>query len=69
MPKYLIQANYVREGVKGLLQGGAAPAVAPPGQAVQSQGGTVEAFYYAFGETGASSSLICRTMPPCRRLP
>jgi len=51
MPKYLIQANYVGEGVKGLLKDGGTSRRAAVANLFQSQGGAMEAFYYAFGET------------------
>ena len=51
MPKYLIQANYVGEGVKGLLKDGGTSRRAAVEKLFQSQGGTLETFYYAFGET------------------
>ena len=50
MPKYLAQANYVGEGLKGLLKEGGTSRRAIVEKLVKSQGGTVEAFYYAFGE-------------------
>ena len=53
MPKYLIQANYVGDGVKGLLKEGGTSRRAATERAVKSLGGTLEAFYYAFGETDA----------------
>lgn len=53
MPKYLLQANYVGEGVKGLLKEGGTSRRAATERAVKSLGGTLEAFYYAFGETDA----------------
>ena len=51
MPKYLIQANYSGEGVKGLLKEGGTSRRAAVEKLTQSLGGTLEAFYYAFGET------------------
>jgi uncharacterized protein with GYD domain len=51
MPKYLAQCNYVGEGVKGLLKEGGSSRRAAVEKLVKSVGGTVEAFYYAFGET------------------
>jgi uncharacterized protein with GYD domain len=51
MPKYLFQANYVGEGVKGLLKEGGSSRRAAIEKAAQSLGGKVEALYYAFGET------------------
>jgi uncharacterized protein with GYD domain len=53
MPKYLFQANYVGEGVKGLLKEGGTSRRAAVEKITKSVGGTVEAFYYAFGETDA----------------
>jgi len=51
MPKYLIQANYVGEGIKGLLKEGGTSRRAVIERLAQSLGGKVESFYYAFGET------------------
>jgi len=53
MPKYLLQANYVGEGTKGLLKEGGTSRRAAAEKAIQSVGGTMEAFYFAFGETDA----------------
>jgi uncharacterized protein with GYD domain len=53
MPRYLIQANYVGDGVKGLLKEGGTSRRAATEKAIKSLGGTLEAFYYAFGETDA----------------
>ena len=51
MPKYLVQANYVGEGVKGLLKDGGTVRRAVTEKLIVSVGGKVEAFYYAFGDT------------------
>jgi uncharacterized protein with GYD domain len=51
MQKYLIQANYVGEGIKGLLKEGGTSRRATVEKLVKSLGGHMEAFYYAFGET------------------
>lgn len=51
MPKYLIQANYVGEGIKGLLKDGGTGRRAAVEKLFSSAGGKVEAFYYAFGDT------------------
>lgn len=53
MPRYLLQANYVGEGIKGLLKEGGTSRRAAAEKAIKSVGGTMEAFYYAFGETDA----------------
>ncbi|RJG02452.1 GYD domain-containing protein [Noviherbaspirillum sedimenti] len=51
MPKYLIQANYVGDGISGLLKEGGSKRRAAVDALFKSMDGTVEAFYYAFGDT------------------
>lgn len=51
MPKYLVSANYVGEGIKGLLKDGGSARQAAVEKLVGSLGGRVESMYYAFGET------------------
>lgn len=51
MPKYLVQANYVGQGLKGLLKEGGSKRRAAVEKLFGSVGGKVEAFYYAFGDT------------------
>ena len=51
MAKYLIEANYMGEGLKGLLKEGGSSRRAAVEKLVGSLGGTIEAFYYAFGDT------------------
>jgi uncharacterized protein with GYD domain len=51
MAKYLIQANYVGEGIKGLLKEGGSGRRTIVEKLFGSVGGKVEACYYAFGET------------------
>ena len=51
MDKYLIKANYVGEGIKGLLKEGGSSRRAAVEKLIQSGGGSLESFYYAFGET------------------
>jgi len=51
MPKYLIQANYVGDGVKGLLKDGGSKRRAVVEKFFKSLGGSLEAYYYAFGDT------------------
>ena len=51
MPKYLIQASYSTEGVKGLLKDGGSKRRAAAEAAIKGLGGTLEAFYFAFGDT------------------
>ncbi len=51
MPKYLLQASYTVEGVKGLLKEGGTSRHAAVKKAVKSVGGSIESFYFGFGET------------------
>ena len=51
MSKYLIQANYVGEGVKGLLKDGGSARKAEVEKLGNSLGGSLESMYFAFGET------------------
>jgi uncharacterized protein with GYD domain len=51
MPKYLVQFNYTGEGVKGLLKEGGTSRRAATEELIKSLGGTLEAYYFAFGET------------------
>ena len=50
MPKYLLQASYTTEGVKGLLKDGGSKRRAVVEQLTKALGGRVEAFYFAFGD-------------------
>jgi uncharacterized protein with GYD domain len=50
MPKYLIQGSYVGEGLKGLLKEGGSGRRATVETVIKGMGGTLESFYYAFGE-------------------
>jgi uncharacterized protein with GYD domain len=49
MPKYLIQASYTAEGLKGLQKDKASGRKLAIASAVEALGGKFEAFYYAFG--------------------
>ena len=52
MPKYLFQASITVEGLKGLLKEGASSRVEAVGKMMKSlAGGTLEAYYFAFGDT------------------
>ena len=50
MPKYLAHASYTVEGLKGLLKDGGTKRREAVEQLAKGVGGTVEAFYYAFGD-------------------
>jgi len=51
MPKYLLQASYTAEGLRGLLKEGATKRKAAVEQLIDSLGGKLEVFYPAFGDT------------------
>lgn len=51
MPKYLYQSSYTVEGLKGLLKDGGSKRKEVVKKLVESMGGKLEAFYYAFGTT------------------
>jgi uncharacterized protein with GYD domain len=53
MPKYLFEANYTPEGVRGLKQAGAASRVAAVGEMCAELGGRVDSFHFAFGSVDA----------------
>jgi uncharacterized protein with GYD domain len=50
MSKYLFQATYTADGIKGLEKDKAVGRRAALARAVESLGGNVEAFYLSFGE-------------------
>jgi uncharacterized protein with GYD domain len=50
MTKYLFEANYVGEGIKGLMREGGTKRRDALVDALKSVGGSLECFYYAFGD-------------------
>jgi len=50
MPKYLIQAAYTAEGLKGLQKDKASGRREVVNGAINALGGKLEGFYYAFGK-------------------
>jgi uncharacterized protein with GYD domain len=50
MPKYLVEASYSVDGLKGLQKDKAAGRKAAVAKAVESLGGKLEGFYYALGD-------------------
>jgi len=50
VPKSLVQASYVGDGIQGLRQEGGSARRAAVEKACASVGGKLDAFYYAFGE-------------------
>lgn len=50
MPKYLVQASYTADGLKGLQKEGAASRAQQANRVAEALGGKCEAFYWAFGD-------------------
>jgi uncharacterized protein with GYD domain len=50
MTKYLFEANYVGDGITGLMREGGTKRREALEEALSSVGGTLECFYYAFGD-------------------
>lgn len=50
MPKYLIQARYTADGFSGLMRDSASGRRDAVAKLLESNGGNLEAFYFAFGE-------------------
>ena len=50
MPKYLIEASYTAEGLKGLQKDKASGRKAELAKAAEAMGGKLEAYYFALGE-------------------
>lgn len=50
MPKFLIQASYTTEGIRGLKAGGGSSRRDVIERSAKSVGGTLESIYFAFGE-------------------
>lgn len=50
MPKYLIQASYTSDGLKGVQSGGGSARRDAVVKLVESVGGKLEALYFAFGD-------------------
>ena len=51
MPKYLMEATYGVEGVKGLAKEGGSSRKKTIESLVQGMGGKLESFYYSFGHS------------------
>jgi uncharacterized protein with GYD domain len=50
MARYLIRATYTAEGARGLIKEGGSSRRSTLEQLVQKLGGSLEGFYFAFGE-------------------
>jgi uncharacterized protein with GYD domain len=53
MPKYLVQASYTNEGVKGVQSAGGSSRRDAVAAALESVGGSLESFYFGFGDYDA----------------
>jgi uncharacterized protein with GYD domain len=53
MPKYLLEVNYTLDGIKGVRSEGGSARVAAATELIEGLGGTMESFYFAFGENDA----------------
>lgn len=51
MPKYLFHGSYTPEGFRGLLEEGGSKRLEAARETLGGVGGTLEAFYFAFGES------------------
>jgi uncharacterized protein with GYD domain len=60
MPKYLFRASLTPEGVAGIIAEGGTSRRTVLTQAIENLGGTVEAFYFAFGD---EDSIIVADLP------
>ena len=50
MPKFLVTASYTLEGLKGVKAKGAKSRADAVGDMIKGMGGTMESFYFAFGD-------------------
>src|SRR5688572_32908488 len=50
MPKYLCEASYTSDGMKGVLKEGGTSRRTMVEKLASNMGGTLESFYFAFGE-------------------
>jgi uncharacterized protein with GYD domain len=53
MPKYLIEANYTLDGVRGVQSAGGSSRRDAVQQVAESVGGRLESFYFGFGDSDA----------------
>ncbi|MFQ5529014.1 MAG: GYD domain-containing protein, partial [Gemmatimonadota bacterium] len=53
MAKYLIQASYTADGVKGLMTDGGTKRREAASRLIESVGARMESFYFAFGDADA----------------
>lgn len=51
MPKYLFMGSYNRDGIQGLVKDGGSKRREAARRAIESVGGKLDEFYFAFGES------------------
>ena len=51
MAKYLLKVSYSNEGIKGVMKEGGTSRVAAVEKTVAGMGGSLEGFYFAFGDS------------------
>jgi uncharacterized protein with GYD domain len=57
MAKFMVKASYTAEGTRGLLKEGGSSRKATVEKMIKGAGGSMEAFYYAFGD--ADVFIVC----------
>ena len=60
MAKYLLQASYTVEGLKRLIKEGGTSRKEAAAGAIKDLGGTLEAYYYAFGDTDIHMMVVVK---------
>jgi uncharacterized protein with GYD domain len=53
VPKYLVEVKYTLDGMKGLKAKGGSARVAAAKALIEEMGGSIESFYFAFGDRDA----------------
>jgi uncharacterized protein with GYD domain len=53
MPKFLFEASYTQDGAKGVQSAGGSSRRDAIAKMTEGMGGTLESFYFAFGDTDA----------------
>jgi uncharacterized protein with GYD domain len=53
MPKFLIEASYTAEGVRGIQSSGGSARRDAVSKALEGAGGSVESFHFGFGDSDA----------------
>jgi uncharacterized protein with GYD domain len=60
MPRYMIQARFSQQGIKGLMAEGGTSRRAAVAKALENLGGRLEAYYFAFG---AEDAVVIAELP------